>query len=164
MANLRRGAIFIVAAALALSAGLPVQTTGAREKVLIRTPKPYGSVVARVGAIGGTVTYQYTYIDAIAAEVPTAGLTALGDLVGTAAISKDVEIALPGSVDTVRGKQVPGIAQEPESQAEAVEVLGEAEISALAQSNPAAEISASASRRSPRCSREASRVPALSSA
>ena len=139
MANLRRGAILVVAAIIALSAGLPAQTTtGGREKVLIRTAKPYGSVVARVGAVGGTVRYQYTYIDAIAAEVPTAGLTALGNLVGTAAISKDVEIALPGSVDTVRGRQVPGGTQEPEAQADAVEVLGGADIAALAQSNPAA--------------------------
>jgi hypothetical protein len=40
------------------------------EKVLIRTSKPYQSLVNKIETLGGKVTQQYKYVDAIAAEIP----------------------------------------------------------------------------------------------
>jgi hypothetical protein len=48
--------------------------SGATEKVLIRTRKPYNNVVAKIESLGGRVKHQYKYIDAIAAEVPRGSL------------------------------------------------------------------------------------------
>ncbi len=76
----------------------------ATERVLIRTPKPYSRVVANIQSQGGKVTYQYKYLNAIAAEIPQdkiAGLLAAG---GITSLSKDLMVDLPSSVDVNRGR------------------------------------------------------------
>src|SRR5262249_54446487 len=107
---------------------------GPNSRILIRTAKPYSSLAARVSSYGGRVLYEYKYVDAIAAELPTGALTGLRDLVDSAAIIKDEEIALPGSVDTLRGRNLGSVSTEFE--ADAVEALSGAEIQGIAAANP----------------------------
>ncbi|HJU72201.1 MAG TPA: hypothetical protein VJ717_00535 [Gemmatimonadaceae bacterium] len=115
--------IFTLALLLAGSIALPAQGPSSREKVLIRAPKPYGALVAQIVANGGTVTYQYEYIDAIAAELPASALTAVRDRVGTAAISKDLNIELPRDVGTPSEKQLPAAPEEADDMAVLAEAL-----------------------------------------
>ena len=112
----------------------PAQTTNSR--VLIRATKPYASLSSRISALGGRVLYQYQYVDAIAAELPDGALAALRDIVGTAAITKDQEIALPGSVDMLRGRNLGSVSNEFE--ADSFEALGGLEIKQVAAVNPSA--------------------------
>ena len=78
------------------------------EGVLIRTSKPYQSLVTRIEALGGTVTQQYKYVDAIAAEIPRNALSALRSDLAPGSISKDLIVPAPKSVDTTAGR---GLAQ-----------------------------------------------------
>jgi subtilisin family serine protease len=119
-----------------VSAGAPAQTDDPGAKVIIRAAKPYGALKARIEALGGRVTYEYKYVDAIAAELPRNALPALRDMVGTAAITKDEIINLPGSGDTLRGRNLATSGAENEIEADSVDVLGAADIQALATANP----------------------------
>ena len=47
------------------------------ERILIETPKPYTNVVNTIIALGGQVTHEYTYANAIAAEVPQSAMQSL---------------------------------------------------------------------------------------
>jgi hypothetical protein len=91
--------------ALAATATL-AQTGDPGEKVLIRTAKPYDTLVADIQSRGGRVTYQYKYVDAIAAEVPRNVLASMRDKIGVGNITKDEIIPLPSSVDTLRGRNL----------------------------------------------------------
>ena len=115
--------------------GTPAQTGSAGEKVLIRAAKPYNALVARIESLGGRITYQYKYVDAVAAEVPRSALTSLRDLVGVGAITKDEIIALPGSVDTVRGRNLTPSTAASDVEADSVEPLSAADIQSLATVN-----------------------------
>lgn len=77
---------------------------GNRQRVLIRASKPYDALVARIEALGGRVTHQYKYVDAIAAEIPPDTLQAIRSLLPANAISKDELIDGPKPVDTLRTK------------------------------------------------------------
>lgn len=139
MVSSRPAAILAAALLVAVSARIVAQAPGApTERILIRAAKSYAPLVSRIQALGGTVSHQYKYVDAIAAEVPLPGLTVLRDLVGTAAISKDVELASPRSVDTLHRKSLPAVLAEPEVLAETADVLSAGDIVALADSNPQA--------------------------
>ncbi len=65
------------------------------ERVLIRTPKPYKNVVSRIEGLGGKVTIQYKYVNAIAAEIPRRAMDSVRAIVGPNMITKDVMIELP---------------------------------------------------------------------
>jgi len=71
------------------------QTPPAREAVLIRTPKPYAHMVAEIQRLGGSVTRQFKYVDAIAAEIPTASMPQLGRVIVPGAIEPDTLIPTP---------------------------------------------------------------------
>jgi subtilisin family serine protease len=73
--------------------------------VIIHTPKPYKSVIAAIERLGGTVTYRYKYVDAFAAELSQESLRALRGMLAPNAITKDLLVRAPTSVDTVRGKE-----------------------------------------------------------
>lgn len=79
------------------------------ERVLIRTPKPYQPLVARIESLGGTVTQQFKYANGVAAEIPRSALTSLRSTLPTGAITKDLDVPAPQSVDTLRGRT--GLAQ-----------------------------------------------------
>ncbi len=112
------------------------QTANGMEKVLIRASKPYGHLVARIQAAGGRVTHEYRHVDAVAAEVPLAALQSIASAAGPGAVSKDVIIAAPEPVDTVRGR-LPG-GQEPLVAAGEAQPLSASDITALASAQPAA--------------------------
>lgn len=118
-------------------AAFRVPAQSPNSKVLIRAGKPYDLVVSRISSLGGRVLYQYKYVDAIAAELPADALAALRDVVGTAAITKDEEIALPSSVDMLRGRNLAGSVTN-EFEADSFEALGELEIEQAATVNPSA--------------------------
>jgi len=84
------------------------QRNGRTESVLISVPKPYDRVVSGIQALGGRVKHQFTYVDGIAAEVPSGALQALRNLVGAKAITKDEEVQHPVGADIARGKTVKG--------------------------------------------------------
>jgi subtilisin family serine protease len=131
--------VVLVGIVLTLSVPLPAQVAGSTEKVLIRASKPYTSLVARIQSLGGRVTYQYKYVDAIAAELPLTGLPALRDLIGTAAMTKDLEIRLPEqTVDTAAAKPLPAAAGPADVLADGVEALSGEAVSSLAGSLPQA--------------------------
>ena len=79
------------------------QTSG-MERVLIRTSKPYTKVVANVQSQGGKVTYQYKYVNAIAAEIPQSKISGLLAAGGIASVSKDLIVESPSGVDVNRGR------------------------------------------------------------
>jgi Subtilase family len=63
--------------------------------VLIRTGKPYDKMVKTIQQLGGNVTFQYKYVNALAADVPTSSLATLEKLVGAENIAKDEILSIP---------------------------------------------------------------------
>jgi subtilisin family serine protease len=123
---------------VAILASLPaVAQAEPSERVLIRAPKPYGRLVAGIEALGGTVTYQYKYVDAIAAEVPRGALPALNRLVKPSAVTKDLIVPAPVSVDTLRGRSgLPRTGDETNVVAFSAKNLGAEGLAELAASRP----------------------------
>jgi hypothetical protein len=97
--NARRCAI-VCALLLLCTVGTAVQaqTQQGHVDVIINTPKPYNNVVSAIQGQGGTVNWQYKYIDAISARIPASALPSVRDLVGEDAISKDTVISAPKRV------------------------------------------------------------------
>jgi len=108
------------------------------QRVLIETHKPYDSIVRAVEAAGGRVTQQFTYVDAIAAEVLEEAVPAIGKLPGVQAVIKDVEIQRPASVNPMRARAAGQSQQEfvtINSSAPPVRILSE-DVKTLAISSP----------------------------
>lgn len=108
------------------------------EKVLIHATPPYKRLKATIGALGGRVTHEFKYVDAVAADVPASALAALAGVVGDSAISKDVLIANPAPVATA-GR--PGFEQRgpvEEVGSAAVEAIEPGELARLAAAHPEA--------------------------
>jgi len=122
--------LFVLSATTAQS-----QTADPSSKVLIRSAKPYAALETRISSLGGRVVYEYKYVDAIAAELPTGALNALRGAVDTAAITKDVEFTRPGNIDTLRGRNLTGGISN-EFTADGVEPLSEADVQRIAAVNP----------------------------
>jgi hypothetical protein len=98
----REGLIVVSLLIVALLGGGSVPAAAADDgahRILVRAPKPYDGLVAKITALGGTVTQQYRYVDALAVEIPAESLGALRELVHDNAISKDVEMATPARPD-----------------------------------------------------------------
>jgi len=107
------------------------------ERILIRGSKPYSGLVARIARLGGKVTRQFKYVDAVAAEVPSAALAALKAELGEAAITKDLLVPAPAPVDTTRGR--PGFlagAGSNDHAYDGVEAIGEADLAGFAAEHP----------------------------
>jgi len=136
----RRGkplALLLALAFTALDAG--VAAADNTERVLIRAGKPYDRVRAQIAGLGGRVTHEYKYVDAVAAEVPSGSLAALAGMVGDSAISKDTVIANPAPVDTLAGR--PGFSDRGPIEEEAydsVEEISASELERIAAANPEA--------------------------
>jgi len=130
------------ALALVLSASLLDGSLGAApgdpgERVLIRAPKPYTALVARIESMGGSVTYRYKYVDAIAAEIPRGSLPAVRRLVAPGAITKDEVIDAPASVDTTKGRPaLPAASSALDVPYETVDAVAGADLSGLAAASP----------------------------
>ncbi|MGH9904236.1 MAG: S8 family serine peptidase, partial [Pyrinomonadaceae bacterium] len=70
---------------------------------------PYQPLVTRIESLGGTVTQQFKYANGIAAQIPRTALANLQSTLPEGAISKDLDVPAPESVDTLRGRT--GLAQ-----------------------------------------------------
>src|SRR6187402_3343555 len=87
------------------------QGTRKYEHVLIEVAKPYDRVISAINSQGGRVTHQFTYVDGIAADLPVDALDSIRTLVGTASMSKDVNVPAPRGMESngarsVYGKQI----------------------------------------------------------
>jgi subtilisin family serine protease len=112
------------------------QTGDPGEKVLIRTTKPYDVLIASIQSLGGRATYQYKYVDAIAAEVPRNVVALLRDRIGVGNISKDEVIPLPTSVDTLQGRNLIPSNAANEIVANSVSALNAVDLQSIATVNP----------------------------
>jgi subtilisin family serine protease len=126
---------------LTLMVVLPLAVTRAQsgdpgEKVLIRTAKPYDALVSNIQSLGGRVTYQYKYVDAIAGEVPRGVLPSLVDKIGVGAITKDEIIPLPTSLETLQGRNLTTINAANEIVADSFSALNAVDIQSIAALNP----------------------------
>jgi len=110
---------------------------GQLEPVMIRTPKPYKNLVDAIQARGGKVTYQYKYVNAIAAEISAGELGAIAAMVAPGAVSKDLIVAAPAPVDAARGRSglIP-TGDESQIIGAAVQALTVSELAATAVENP----------------------------
>ena len=90
-----------------LASGLSAQS---HRSVLVRAAQPYDSLVRAIEQAGGNVTYRFTHVKGIAAEVPEAALASLESLVGPDNIGRDEIIPLPTTTDP-RGGFVQGEAE-----------------------------------------------------
>jgi subtilisin family serine protease len=113
------------------------QSQQPREKVLIHTPKPYQSVVESIQAAGGTVTHQYKYVDAIAAEVTREALRGVRSFLRVGAVTKDVPVPAPTDFDAMRGRpELATTGDETRITSEFGQQLGAPEIAAIAAARP----------------------------
>lgn len=69
-----------------------------KRSVIIATPKPYSNLIRDIQKLGGVVTEQFKYVDAIAADVPVNALPALRQQVAPDAVSENTVIAAPKPV------------------------------------------------------------------
>jgi subtilisin family serine protease len=127
--------ILMLVLAFAATATL-AQTGDPGEKVLIRTAQPYDALVASIQSLGGRVTYQYKYMDAIAAEVPRKVLASLRDKIGVGNITKDEIIPLPTNVDTLGGRNLTPSTAVNEITADSFSALDAVDIQSIATVNP----------------------------
>ncbi|MCC6862874.1 MAG: S8 family serine peptidase [Bryobacterales bacterium] len=65
------------------------------ERVIIKYQKPYAPLVQLVNNLGGRVTHQFRYVNAVAADVPSGALPALQARLAPDAVRKDLPVALP---------------------------------------------------------------------
>jgi hypothetical protein len=72
------------------------------ENIIIQASKPYAKLAGDIKALGGTITYQYKHLDAIAARVPSNAMDMLRSMAGSAQIVKDPIIAAPSPRSGVR--------------------------------------------------------------
>ena len=67
----------------------------AGERVIIRAEKPYDQLVGQIEGLGGTVTYQYHYVNGIAAILPESAINTVRGLAGPGALRKDLIVDHP---------------------------------------------------------------------
>ncbi len=65
------------------------------EQIIIKYQKPYAPLIKMIKAVGGRVTHQYQYVNAVAAEVPDAAVATLRAKLTPGAVRKDVTVNVP---------------------------------------------------------------------
>ncbi len=101
-------------------------------KVIIRTAKPYSSLVLAIEQRGGKVTHQYRYVNAIAAEIPDAAMQSIRAVLPSGAVAKDLMVELPNvALDRRTGSRLAA-----EDEAMEVATLDTGELSALGSASP----------------------------
>jgi subtilisin family serine protease len=100
-----------------------------RERLILRTPKPYDQIVATVRSLGGEVLHKYDNVDAIAVSLPSRSMGALLAVVGGDGVTKDVVVAAPRPIEEafVFAAELPG--------AETLDASAFAEVLASAPAN-----------------------------
>src|SRR4051812_44647554 len=90
-----RLSLFVLLLSLGLTVSSSAQSKRKTQKVLIETSKPYDRLTNAIKARGGKVTWEYKYIDGIAAEIPAEALDEIRALAGSSALDKDVDVPRP---------------------------------------------------------------------
>src|SRR5688572_30950680 len=75
-----------------------VASTLFAEGVLIQCSRPCSKEIAAVKKAGGSITYEYQFVDGIAADVPAGKISSLEKIVGADRIGKDEIIPNPSPV------------------------------------------------------------------
>src|SRR5688572_4092502 len=101
------------------------------ESVIVKCARPCAAVIQAIERNGGSVTYRYKYVDAIAAEVNDAGLRAVRAVVQPGSIRKDIVVSLPSTDASSRGT-VGAF----EATADSAGLLSDGDVAALATANP----------------------------
>jgi len=120
--------------ALSVTVGLLMSPVAARADAVIVTCG--GSCAAVAQAIkdhGGRITYQYRYIDAIAADLSDAALAAVRTLVEPGAVRKDVIVAAPTVARDRDGSRMVA-----DAEAETASVMATGELVSLSTTSPGA--------------------------
>jgi subtilisin family serine protease len=74
------------------------------QRVLIESRKPYDGLIRAIEAKGGHVTQTFTYVDGVAADVPEDAVPGIRSFPGVQAVSKDIEVERPTSVNPIRSR------------------------------------------------------------
>jgi subtilisin family serine protease len=119
--------LFGLAAVAVVAAASPASA----DSVIVRCARPCTQAIAAVTSNGGTVTYRYKYVNAIAAEAPPAALAAVRAALGAGAVRKDVLVDVPASARDRSGSEIAATIA-----AESATALDAAEIAAMAEANP----------------------------
>ena len=90
----------------------------------------------RIEALGGKVTQQYKYVDAIAAEIPRSALISMRSGLAAGSISKDLIVPAPRSVDTTAARGLAQSGEENRITAEDVQPLAAVGTPGSDASNP----------------------------
>ncbi len=103
----RRLCVLVVLLVVGLSGWTHAQSKRRNQKILIETSKPYDKVVNAIKARGGKVSYEYKYVDGIAAEVPEDAIEDIRTIAGTSDLDKDIDVPRPAALGTthVRSQQ-----------------------------------------------------------
>ncbi len=101
------------------------------ESVIIKCARPCTAVIQAIERSGGTVTHRYKYVDAIAAEVTSAALSAVRRVVESGAVRKDRIVAVPTTVTDRNGTPM-----SVDAQAASAEPLSAAGVVGLATADP----------------------------
>ena len=109
-----------------------------RQRVLIETRKPYDGLIRAIESKGGHVTQTFTYVDGVAADVPEDAVQSISSFPGVQAVSKDMEVERPASVDSIRSRaagqiQLNALATESSNP---LTLLSDRDLKSLASSNP----------------------------
>ncbi len=97
-------------------------------RVIVRVAKPYDWFLTAVGNLGGTVTHQYTNVDAVAASVPQERLAELLALSGVR-VYRDNVVSIPRTPTGGPGNKLSGSVS---LQADGVAAAGAAIVSGAA--------------------------------
>ena len=98
-----------------------------QERLIVRAPKPYDSLVSAVRGLGGDIHHLYVNVDALAVSIPSHRVADLATLVGPRRMTKDATVHAPRPVEQVT------IAA---SEVEAVEALHSERLAQLVSSHP----------------------------
>jgi subtilisin family serine protease len=124
-----------LAVALAALSTVTLQAQSLTQHVLIRSSKPYSSLVNEVHARGGVVTHEFNHVDAIAAQVPDSAMSSLRAMLPAGAISKDFIVPSPVVEERIdRGLASSG--EENNIVADSVETLSDDDLAAYASATP----------------------------
>ncbi len=69
--------------------------------VIVRCQGGCDAAIEQITTAGGSITYQYKYVDALAASVPFEHYGAIGGWSGVAHVWKDIEIEAPSATETL---------------------------------------------------------------
>jgi subtilisin family serine protease len=89
---------------VALSGLAQAQVQPKTHKVLIATSKPYTKIVNAIRARGGSVMWEYKYVNGIAAEVPQDAIDAIHAVGEILSLEKDVNVPRPVAVESNRSR------------------------------------------------------------